>query len=48
MAFLHEDWNFNKNLLINDFIYGYCYYNTTANKRDEKFYIAFATYTNRK
>ncbi|MFC2099090.1 HNH endonuclease [Bacteroidota bacterium] len=45
-GFGHEDWNFNKNLLIDGFIYGYCYYNPTKSKRDEKFNIAFATYTN--
>lgn len=46
-GFGHEDWNFNKNLLINGYIYGYCYYNPTENKRNEKFSIAFATYTNK-
>lgn len=46
-GFGHEDWNFNKNLLIDDFLYGYCYYNPTENKRNEKFNIAFATYTNK-
>ncbi|MBN2286814.1 MAG: HNH endonuclease, partial [Tissierellales bacterium] len=45
-GFGHEDWNFNKNLLIDGSIYGYCYYNPTENKRDEKFNIAFAIYTN--
>lgn len=45
-GFGHEDWNFNKNLLINGHIYGYCYYHPTEAKRDEKFSIAFATYTN--
>jgi hypothetical protein len=44
-GFGHEDWNFNKNMLIDGSIYGYCYYNPTENKRDEKFNIAFATYT---
>lgn len=47
-GFGHEDWNFNKNLLIDGFIYGYCYYNPTENKRNEKFDIAFATYTNKR
>lgn len=47
-GFGHEDWNFNKNLLIDGSIYGYCYYNPTENKRDEKFNIAFATYTNQR
>lgn len=45
-GFGHEDWNFNKNLLIDGYIYGYCYYQPTESKRDEKFNIAFATYTN--
>jgi|SRR3972149_374009 len=46
-GFGYEDWNFNKNLLIDGSIYGYCYYSPTENKRDEKFNIAFATYTNK-
>lgn len=45
-GFGHEDWNFNKGLLINGFIYGYCYYRPREQKRDERFNIAFATYTN--
>lgn len=45
-GFGHEDWNFNKNLLIDGYIYGYCYYKPKESKRDEKFNIAFATYTN--
>lgn len=47
-GFGHEDWNFNKNLLSDGHIYGYCYYNPTENKRTEKFNIAFATYTNKR
>ena len=47
-GFGYEDWNFNKNLLIDGFLYGYCYYHPTENKRDEKFNIVFATYTNKK
>lgn len=46
-GFGHEDWNFNKSLLLDDFLYGYCYYSPTENKRNEKFNIAFATYTNK-
>lgn len=46
-GFGHEDWNFNKNLLIDGFLYGYCYYHPTENKRNEKFNIAFASYTNK-
>ena len=45
-GFGHEDWNFNKNLLVDGCIYGYCYYQPTKAKRDEKFNIAFSTYTN--
>jgi len=47
-GFGYEDWNFNKNLSIDNFLYGYCYYQPTENKRNEKFNIVFATYTNRK
>jgi len=46
-GFGHEDWNFNKNLLIDGFLYGYCYYKPTEDKRNDKFNIAFATYTNK-
>ena len=45
-GFGHEDWNFNKNLLINGYIYGYCYYHPIEAKRNEKFNVAFATYVN--
>lgn len=44
-GFGHEDWNFNKNLLIDQHLYGYCYYQPNAAKREEVFNIAFATYT---
>jgi hypothetical protein len=47
-GFGHEDWNFNKTLLVDGYIYGYCYYQPTETKRDEDFSIAFATYTNQK
>jgi len=47
-GFGHEDWNFNKNLLIDGFLYEYCYYQPTGNKRNEKFDIAFATYVNKR
>ena len=43
-GFGHEDWNFNKNLLIEGNIYGYCYYRPAKSKQDDKFNIAFATY----
>ncbi len=46
-GFGHEDWNFNKNLLIERSIYGYCYYRPSEQKRGEPFSIAFATYTNK-
>ena len=46
-GFGHEDWNFNKSLLIDDYIYGYCYYRPVGPKNKEQFNIAFATYTNR-
>jgi len=45
-GFGHEDWNFNKNLLIDGFINGYCYYNPDEKKRNDKFNITFATYSN--
>jgi hypothetical protein len=44
-GFGHEDWNFNTNLLIDNSIYGYCYYTPTEKKREESFNIAFSTYT---
>jgi len=47
-GFGHEDWNFNKNLLIDGLLCGYCYYQPTEKKRDEEFNIVFATYTNKK
>lgn len=47
-GFGHEDWNFNKNLVIDGFLYGYCYYRPSENKRNEKFNIAYATYTNKR
>lgn len=47
-GFGHEDWNFNKNLLIDGCVYGYCYYQPAEYKRNEKFNIAFATYTNKR
>lgn len=47
-GFGHEDWNFNKNLAIDNYLYGYCYYRPTDAKRNETFDIVFATYTNRK
>lgn len=46
-GFGHEDWNFNKHLLIDGSIYAYCYYHPGEQKRGEPFSIAFATYTNK-
>lgn len=46
-GFGHEDWNFNNSLLINGYIYGYCYYKPSEIKMSEKFNVAFATYTNK-
>lgn len=43
-GFGHEDWNFNKSLTINDFVYGYSYYRPAEKIMDEEFSIAFATY----
>ncbi len=45
-GFGHEDWNFNKFLLVDGFIYGYCYYHPNEKIKDERFNIAFATYVN--
>lgn len=47
-GFGHEDWNFNKNLLIDGLLYGYCKYQPAKKKRDEEFNIVFATHTNKK
>lgn len=47
-GFGHEDWNFNRNLLVDGHMYGYCYYQPTEKKRDERFNIAFATYTSKR
>ena len=41
-----EDWNFNKNLLIDGYVYGYLPYKLPEAKRDEIFKIVFSTYTN--
>ncbi|MCU1338243.1 MAG: hypothetical protein JWO19_3824 [Bryobacterales bacterium] len=44
-GFGHEDWNFNRDLAIGDYIYGYAYYEPSAVKAVEQFCIAFAIYT---
>ena len=41
-----EDWNFNKNLLVDGYVYGYLPYPLPKDKQNEIFNIAFATYTN--
>jgi hypothetical protein len=43
-GFGHEDWNFNFDLAIGDYIYGYTYYSPSAEKWGDQFSIAFATY----
>ncbi len=47
-GFGHEDWNFNYELAIDDYIYGYAYYEPSPQKRAELFQIAFATYQTRR
>jgi hypothetical protein len=44
-GFGHEDWNFNRDLAIRDYIYGYVYYEPSAVKTGEQFNIAFAIHT---
>ena len=46
-GFGHEDWNFNKNLLVDGCLQGYCCYRPREAIKDEAFNIAFATYENR-
>ena len=45
-GFGFEDWNFNKNLLIDGYIYGHLPHPLPKEKRDEKIKIVFATYIN--
>src|ERR1035437_4776741 len=47
-GFGHEDWNFNLNLLIENSLYGYCYYHPNKKIENEKFNIAFGIYSNNK
>lgn len=47
-GFGHEDWNFNSDLAINGFLYGYCYYRPAPARLNENFNIVFATYVNGK
>lgn len=42
----YEDWNFNKGLAIDEYIYGFCYYRPAKEKKGETFNIAFAKYEN--
>ena len=44
-GFGHEDWNFNLDLAIREYIYGYAYYEPSAAKAGNQFNIAFVTYT---
>lgn len=43
-GFGHEDWNFNHDLAINGYIYGYAYYEPAPKKQTEQFQFAFASY----
>ena len=45
-GFGHEDWNFNFDLAIRGYVYGYAYYGPSPDKANDHFSIAFATYTN--
>jgi 5-methylcytosine-specific restriction protein A len=47
-GFGHEDWNFNKNLIIDKHLYGYCYYSPSESRKSDTFNIAFATYVGTK
>lgn len=40
-GFGHEDWNFNKGLNIEGYVYGYLYYGPAAEKQNKTFNIAF-------
>ena len=43
-GFGHEDWNFNYNLAVDGYLYGYVYYYPVKSKLSETFNFAFATY----
>jgi 5-methylcytosine-specific restriction enzyme A len=45
-GFGHEDWNFNQTLTIKGHIYGYSYYQPSAQKAEDEFNIIFTTYSN--
>jgi len=45
-GFGHEDWNFNLDLAIREYIYGYAYYEPAPYKARDQFQIAFVTYAN--
>lgn len=44
-GFGHEEWNFNKTLLIDGRVHGYHYYKPAENKRSFRFNLFFVTYT---
>ncbi len=46
-GFGHEEWNFNKALLIDGRVHGYHYYNPAQAKREQPYTLFFVTYTNR-
>lgn len=43
-GFGHEDWNFNLDFAIDDYVYGYSYYSPSEDKQSEKFNFAFMIY----
>lgn len=45
-GFGFEDWNFNTDLAVNEHIYGYTCHQPSRRKLNDKFQIAFMTYTN--
>ncbi len=46
-GFGHEDWNFNLDLAIGDYLYGYSYCGPSPSNADEKFQIALVEYSGR-
>jgi len=45
-GFGHEDWNFNTDLSVDGYIYGYKYKDPAVHKQSKKFNIVFATFDN--
>jgi len=43
-GFGHEDWNFNCDLTIDEYVYGYCYYSPAKSKLNEPYNVAFGIY----